>query len=63
MIDPEDELSFALKRLLDVEPALGAVWATTAAHLAPMGSLQVEMHRFAKCGVATEEGWSDSSEL
>lgn len=45
MIDPGDAQSFVLKRLWEVGPVLGAVWAMTAAHLASVWSLEMAMPR------------------
>ena len=63
MISPGGVQSFVLKKLWEVEPVLGAVWAMTAAHLASVWGLEMVMPRFAISGVATEEGLSDSSGL
>ena len=62
-INPGVVESFLLKRLWEVGRALGAVWATTTAHLASVRGLEMAMPRFAKSGVATEEHWSGSSGL
>lgn len=55
--------SFALKRLWEVRPGLEAVWVMTAGHFAAVWILEVAAPRSAISGVATEEDWSDSSEL
>ena len=55
MIDLGDGRSFVLKRLWEVGPALGVVWAMTAAHLASSWTLQMAMPLAVISGVATVE--------
>ena len=55
MINPEDAQSFVLKRLWEVGLVLGAVWAMTAAHLASMWSLEMELPRLGIYEVEREE--------
>lgn len=63
MRDHGNAQSFALKRLWEVRLGLEAVWVMTAGHFAAVWILEVAVPHSAISGVATEEHWSDSSEL
>ena len=63
MRGPGDVQSFALKRLWEVRPALGEVWAMMARPPAAVWILEVALPRFAIFGVEIEEDQSGLSGL